>query len=963
MHSRRAPRRLTTACLAQAFLFVGTSATAGTVWSNLWTVAEPPTLHAYLPTFDAWPSPPAAGLPSTAAAFATNGDVVFGAGTATPTEYQFVRMAPDGSVRWSANVDWYDGATYAGAEALIATDDGGALIAVGNGYYDDGDHVIRIGADGSALWSRDVPTGWLADVGNGRIASASGTTLTVMEATTGDVIWQRRLNQDTGAEPAGGVAADAAGNLYATFPIGAPTLGTPASAFRVIRFDANGNAAWNAETPVADGASIVGVGDACLFVRTALDVRALRLANGSVAWTQPISSTARVLVGGSPAEALVVEPDSIKRLAADSGEARWTTPLAGATRLASTVANAVLVNTSAGVAKVDVDSGAIAWTEALPNDAAFWAAIGGTPGDVFAIGRAPYGTFAAPPAIRRIDFDTGSMSEAIAVAAVEQGLDAQSTIDGAGDIVAASARAGEIRVRSVAAGTGATQWETVDALDGMPPVSVWPPGVGAGGDAVAVATALNAGDLSGGPGFLRVTLLDRASGSVRWTVDLHDDDQLYTMGSTPAIDADGNVIVGAGAGVVCPIGTGEGCERRTVYKLAAMDGAVLWRFDQSDQVFIALQVYPQTFRLIGPNVATAQSEGQDTPVTFLSGADGSTLWTSDAFGTGFAFYPASDGNLLVRGYTGWGKLDTATGATLFTGDAAPSTCQARCYDYETYFAANDDIVTVGEGDWAPVLWREQGGSGLAETWVPEAPVAGMRSLFNSVYGVDGAGHVALRLLRAHRGLPDSIAFLATFDLATGTLGPQQAIHAGDDDVLAAASFESVRAAAPDRLLVSTIAVRPPSATTNGQMLLDTTVTAHGDLAITVSADSARASPGALLGFHVTAMYTGDQPISGAGLAALLPWRSGVSDLACATTSASNCVVDSRSGNVRAAFDVQPGGRVEITGRVRVLPVPDETATFNARTWGPIGLAEPDTFNNFGQATVAQSLFADGFDGD
>ncbi|HKE47883.1 MAG TPA: PQQ-binding-like beta-propeller repeat protein, partial [Rhodanobacteraceae bacterium] len=891
MHSRRARRQLTTACLAQAFLFLGTAATAGTVWSNLWTVAEPPTLHAYLPTFDAWPSPPAAGLPSTAAAFATNGDVVFGAGTATPTEYQFVRMAPDGSVRWSANVDWYDGATYAGAEALIATDDGGALIAVGNGYYDDGDHVIRIGADGSALWSRDVPTGWLADVGAGRIASASGTTLTVMDATTGDVLWQRRLNQDIGAEPAGGVAADAAGNLYATFPIGAPALGTPASAFRVIRFDANGDAAWNVETPVADGASIVGVGDAYLFVRTALDVRALRLANGSVAWTQPISPTARVLVAGSPAEALVVESDAIRRLAADNGDVRWTTPLTGATRLASTVANAVLVNTSAGVAKVDVDSGAIAWTHALPaGDAAFWATLGGTPDDVFAIGRAPYGTFAAPPAIRRIDFASGAVSDAIAVAPVEQGVVAQSAVDAAGDVVAASAGVENIRVRSVDGSTGATQWDIVDALDGMPPVSVGSPGIGAGGDAIAVATALNAGDLSGGPGFLRVTLLERASGDVRWTVDLHDDDQLFTEGSTPAIDADGNVIVGAGAGVVCPFGTGDGCERRTVYKLAAADGAVLWRFDQSDQVFIALQVFPQTFTLIGPNVATALSEAQDTPVTYLSGADGSTLWTSDAFGTGFAFYPASDGNLLVRGYTGWGKLDVATGATLMTGDAAPSMCQQRCYDYETFFAANDDIVTVGEGDWAPLLWRLEGSSGLAETWVPEAPVAGMRSLFNSVYGVDGAGHVALRLLRAHRGVPDSIAFLATFDLSTGTLGPQQAIHGGDDDVLAAASFESVRAAAPDRLLVSTIAVRPPSATTNGQMLLDTTVTAHGDLTAAVSADTATASPGALLGFHVTATYAGDQPVSGATLAALLPWRSGVSDLACATTSASNCVL-------------------------------------------------------------------------
>src|SRR5262249_33772356 len=143
----------------------------------------------------------------------------------------------------------------------------------------------------------------------------------------------------------------------------------------------------------------------------------------------------------------------------------------------------------------------------------------------------------------------------------------------------------------------------------------------------------------------------------------------------------------------------------------------------------------------------------------------------------------------------------------------------------------------------------------------------------------------------------------------------------------------------------------------------TEVTAHGDMTVAISTDATQARPGASVSFRATATYTGDAPISGATLVALLPWRGGVGDAVCTTSSATNCVLDVRSGNVRATVDAAPGGSVEVTGHVLALPLSTDTATLYAKAYGPVGLAEPETKNNFAETTVVESLFANGFDGD
>jgi hypothetical protein len=66
--------------------------------------------------------------------------------------------------------------------------------------------------------------------------------------------------------------------------------------------------------------------------------------------------------------------------------------------------------------------------------------------------------------------------------------------------------------------------------------------------------------------------------------------------------------------------------------------------------------------------------------------------------------------------------------------------------------------------------------------------------------------------------------------------------------------------------------------------------------------------------------------------------------------------------VHATFDAAPGGTITIEGNVLALPLDADAATLYAKTFGPFGLAESDTINNFARASFVEDLFADGFDG-
>src|SRR5262249_33766944 len=205
----------------------------------------------------------------------------------------------------------------------------------------------------------------------------------------------------------------------------------------------------------------------------------------------------------------------------------------------------------------------------------------------------------------------------------------------------------------------------------------------------------------------------------------------------------------------------------------------------------------------------------------------------------------------------------------------------------------------------------------------------------------GLGNPWVRLTREFRDVDAGINWLAQVDPASGNfVGGQQAIGFWSGDPIQP-SHHAYPNAAPsgNQLPVLTYAANPPAPATWGDALLDTTVTATGDLSAQVTTSAAKVKAGDTLTFHFLASYSGDAPLSGARVFGFLPWGGTVANLGCSGQGVSNCVVDSRSGNVFATLDIAAGGQADITGTVTVLPWPDSPAPLHAMVAGPTGLRE------------------------
>ncbi|MEO7756008.1 MAG: hypothetical protein ABIS07_05485, partial [Dokdonella sp.] len=283
----------------------------------------------------------------------------------------------------------------------------------------------------------------------------------------------------------------------------------------------------------------------------------------------------------------------------------------------------------------------------------------------------------------------------------------------------------------------------------------------------------------------------------------------------------------------------------------------------------------------------------------------------------------------------------------------PQGCAVGASDLLPY---HGDLLSGDELNFAPSLKRyHNDGSGVADSWVigPTSPLisGGITSVWK-----DPNDRVETIVYQGFKRSQGSLRLLSTFDFTSGALLGKQAISAGNPDSLSRSYPSPLRAPTADRLLVNTMGSPESMPATTGTALLDTRVTAHGNLAVTLNVDQSSVHASELLGFHLTAIYAGDVPLTGARLFALMPWQGGVT----ATCSGANCVLDTRTGNVDATFDIAPGGSVHITGQVRVL---DQSVhpTMSARTWGPLRLSEQDIIDNFAQTTFTQSLFANGFD--
>lgn len=927
---------------------------AGEIWRSDIYASAPPTF-AYL-------RPPP--LPESVIAFADDGDVVYGSPSPNLADQQIIRVRGDGSVRWAFALPLSE--SPGTVAAILADGDGGATFS-----HMATERIVHIAPDGSLAWSRAVPASSLVRVSANRLASAGGGRVTLLDTTSGDVVWQRTLS------PPGddSIVVDGAGNLYAGI------RGAQGGAsLDVLKLSPDGDALWRV---AVDGTSgrVVAIDGGLLYIKGGYDLHALNTVDGTPAWSRYVGSD--IAMRFSPdadSEPVIAGHAHIERLDASNGSARWNTSIADLQRL-DRVGDALLAATSSALLRVDPANGTILWTVPASGGAELPMGIGPHGSEARFIARTTAAPGLAAPIDRRIDLATGATIANVDTASVAQGVSEVGRLDSQGRVVCAGVSqhpdGPRLNLRSIDGATGAAHWQNSEYID-VPGGSFAPsalqatPELAVGGDMFAISQVLDDGlRCEVNAGVARVASYSLETGSRRWQTWLRDaSDRYCPLVSAPLPDAAGNVFVSVSTLVYCP--ESPGCQRRTLYKLAAADGTVVWRRDEAaDGGMEGLVLYPKALTGVDMDIVLAGSvDGVAATAQRIAGTDGSVAWTSHEFDS---LAPAEyvdridDGRLIVYGSDAasyrFAALDSTNGTTAWTSSAPWQPCyNSGCLAYgESFFLPGGDKLVPFQRDYAPWLKRQHNdGSGLVDEWMLGDASPILSSWVRQILR-DPSGQLHVYLRRGHR-FTGSVSFLAALD-AEGNLLGQQAFYPYDGDALDAWSYpEPLAMPAPDRVLARTHAARPPLPTTSGVALYDTSVTAHGNLAIALSTDRAQVGADMPLAFHLHVTYTGDTPISGIRLVANLPWASGITGATCALQSGSGCVLDTRSGNLRATFDLAPGGTADVSANVRVLDAAAERPAITATTYGPIGLSEVDTIDNFARADLLQNLFLDGFDG-
>jgi hypothetical protein len=401
-----------------------------------------------------------------------------------------------------------------------------------------------------------------------------------------------------------------------------------------------------------------------------------------------------------------------------------------------------------------------------------------------------------------------------------------------------------------------------------------------------------------------------------------------------------------------------------LFKLSHEDGHVVWQSVQRFG-FDGSPLWSGMIVLAGEDaiVSGPYFDGSDTPaLRYVDGATGATRWTSNVFGADdIAAVRRADGGILVVGNgDGWAQLDKADGSAHWTGPAYSSSCGNACLENRGIVLPGGDLLVIGEGGYQAQVSRLAGdGSGTFQNWTLVPDNGPVRSQATDIR-IDASG-IWLNLLHGNRSGPGGLSVLAKFDAATGTLVSQQVIRSRPGGLVEPVTYGGwLGNFDGGRLLINSIAANAPFATASGNAVIDTTITGHGDLALTLGV--ARPGSGPLgVSAHVT--YTGDAPVTGVHIDIYLPRGAGARDVACAVVAASGCTIDTRDGNLLARVDLAPGAAVDLTAQVAPLASSGTAPMLSGVVFGPMGLDESDTLNNLAQASMApDEVFAGGFDG-
>lgn len=919
--------------------------------------------------------------------FAENGDIVLRNLPVSGANIQANRITPAGGVRWSANLYGFaaDVLEANSSGPVLPLDDGGAIVTMSS-YYGR-DQITRLGATGQIIWSRGIPSGWQALAGSDRVVYAGCNIVSMADLQSGDILWQYGLYGPMSCNLVSG-AVDSNGNVYASFrtkPNGS------ADGYQLSKFQLDGSVLWTKSAESSNWARVIGTDGTILYVTIGTQLHALNSADGSPKWVVDFCcGSAYLPVNSNPREPIIVKEDSVSRLDRDDGSERWTTPITPCGESVNCIypsfeGDSMLLTSGAFLLRIGLTNGETLWSSAIPTtdghgNNLHWIKFGGLQnGYIRGIAYA-YDEFSSP-FVQSMDFASGQLLNTIPVQPTLHGRRKALSSVVQSDVydVSVSPDGTEYgtRIRRTEGSTGILKWEVVRSdlpppygtVSSSPKFQLSRPASNT--SLVVNATVWSTYIAQSYAGAALISAIDRNTGTELWNVVISEPRQGSTYTSDPVLDQDGNVFISVGTLRVC--NGNDYCRHRILYKLSGQSGAILWQMDNGDVSPGAErggpigEVDPPKFELFnGDVVVNGPFPGSTNTLRRLSGSDGSLIWATDVLSGvsgGLDFYRQDDSHIIARDLPHLARIDASTGATLWNADQEPSpACQQSCYQYDEHVLANGNLLRAGEANSMPALTLARNdGSGDIEAWTLEPNSATLRSTLTRVHTTP-SGEIRLKLNRTQRLAPGRLEVLAGFDLSSGSLVSQQvlsssAIDPGDNS----AGKTPLAYPAQDRMLFQSLNVSETGPLSGGSGLLDTSITAQGDLQLNANIQDESVHAGNWLGFTLTVQYSGEAPINGASLkAGTLPWQGALRNLDCITQNAGNCVLDDRSGNVHATFDIQPGGSVTISGEMRVL-VNDEVSYFGGVVAGPVGLSESDTINNFARSTVVQSLFADGFE--
>jgi hypothetical protein len=939
---------------------------AQVIWNSPWTYSTPMPLRA------------TEGLDL---AFTADGGVILGSIADTGSDRKTRRIHANGSLQWNSSIYGYRGGFDQSIGNTVEMEDGGAIVTLGSDWPYLSGEISRLNSSGNLLWSRSALVHSVARLDTNRVAFSGCNTLTVADVQTGNVLWQLAFDRDKNCTGDSASIVDS-NSVYASFGI---SSGFYVTGYRVVKTDANGNVEWNISAQLAKGGSVVAAGAGVVYLQTELNLLALSEANGLTLWSAPLNQNAKVLVSDDlAADPIVIDASSVRRLSSVSGSELWSVDPSACIYCgnASVVGNSIvtLINSRLGLIKLNASTGATAWSTILPTEdanghALAWQGFGGLSNNHLLGVATAYAAGATTAHFQGIDFSTGVMTSELVSPQTDQGVFASSVANGNDvfDAAYGSEQSGKtLRLRRVDALTGAPVWErSVLALPAPGYFSSityfdQPPSVIVNGDTVAIAYSASSYSYNT-PGLTYVMLFDRATGDMIWSKLLMEEGQALTYDSFPEFDSAGNVFIGVGTNLPCDFG--DYCGRQFIYKLSAQTGDVQWRFDRAApptrSTRAAGQVFPQDFEVIDDDIVVAGTfAGTTHTLLRLSGSDASLIWSSDLFSGssyGVSIYRQDDQHIIASSWPQSARLDVSNGNVLWTATSTPSSCTQNCYGYDQLVLPDGSLIAVGEGDSKPQISRAlNDGSGQINRWQLDPNDPSLRSTVSFVRRTP-SGRIMLQGRRAYRGSMGKLSLLIEFDPSSGAMLNQQVLYPGAYDATSDVLSPIVTQFTQDnQMLFNGFRVSETLPWTSGAGLLDTTITARGNLQLSISTDRKHVARGQTLGFQLLATYTGDQPISGAHIFAGTWLQGGVLNLTCEVQAASNCNIDDRSGSIDATFDIQPGGSVTISGEMTVVEE-SESYYLSGVVSGPVSLSETNTIDNFSRANLVQPLFQDGFE--